>query len=315
MFGEKISAKRTTLMLCADSALARQFDAAVWAQQAGGGAAAADESDSDEDDTGVVFIEQNAYCFKKIVHQLRLVGMTPPGEPIPPPVIAEHEQKSFDKMVNFYFPGNEAFIKTEGALRPLGSLQSRLAGGRAFVFQSVDNRDHGKFDAIGVIHHIATEGGTSEWVNPHTAGRLVCEWSSTSGGESGHLVSKYDAMPGVSRTGNQPNSWMRVDLGEARTLVVNHYALKESGDSSVTLRNWQLQGADAAEGPWTMLRRHDNDASIQTSKAYFVAAWPVDAAQPFRFFRIFQHGHNVAPHVGGHLSCAGIELYGRLTEG
>ena len=123
LFGEKVSATRKTLMLCADSALARQFDAAVWAQEAGGGAAT--DSDSDEDDVGVIFIEQNAYCFRKIVDQLRLVGMAQPGEPIPPPTIAEHEQKKFDKMVTYYFPGNEAFIKTEGVLRPLGSLQPR----------------------------------------------------------------------------------------------------------------------------------------------------------------------------------------------
>eukprot|EP01046_Picozoa_sp_COSAG06_P013000 COSAG06_NODE_778_length_12377_cov_54.670875_4_plen_548_part_00 len=72
LLGEKICVKRKTLMLCADSALARQFDAAAWAQQAaGGGGADGSESDSDEDDAGVVFIEQNAYCFKKMVDQLQ----------------------------------------------------------------------------------------------------------------------------------------------------------------------------------------------------------------------------------------------------
>ena len=42
------------------------------------------------------------------------------------------------------------------------------------------------------------------------------------------------------------------------------------------------------------------------------AAWAVEGAAPFRFFRIRQHGPNSANHQ--FLVCAGIELYGLLTE-
>ena len=82
---------------------------------------------------------------------------------------------------------------------------------------------------------------------------------------------------------------MRVDLGATRSLAVRHYALRHNPNPRHALRNWELQGANAADGPWTTLRRHDNDASIEP-KPGFVAAWPVEGAAPFRFFRIHQHG-------------------------
>eukprot|EP01046_Picozoa_sp_COSAG06_P012999 COSAG06_NODE_778_length_12377_cov_54.670875_3_plen_240_part_00 len=238
--------------------------------------------------------------------------MSQPGEPIPPPIVAEHEQKKFDKMVNYYFPGNEAFVKTEGVLRPLGALKPKHKKGQ-FVFERVDNSvdGNGKFDQSGVIHHIATEGGASDWVNPHTAGRVAVEWSSVQSGPVENFVSKFDAKCGGSYTNNHANSWMRVDLGEARALAVTHYALRNDGNNNYALRNWELQGAEAADGPWTTLRRHENDQAIST-RTRFVAAWPVDGAAPFRFFRVYQYGKN---NAGDNLlMCSGIELYGTLTE-
>ena len=182
-----------------------------------------------------------------------------------------------------------------------------------FVFQRVDNSvpEHGKFDQAGVIHHISTEGGTSPWVNAHEAGRVRVEWSGRTNGSEADFVSKHDAKAGPSRTHDHPNSWMRVDLGAHRTLAVTHYALRHDVNPRYALRNWELQGAHAADGPWTTLRRHDNDPSIETKKG-FVAAWPVDGAPPFRFFRIHQHGKN----AGGSdfINCGGIELYGELVE-
>lgn len=185
--------------------------------------------------------------------------------------------------------------------------------GREFVFEGVDNSvaNHGKFDQAGVLNHIGTAGGTREWVNPCTSGDAPVAWSSVNGGSQERFVSKWDEKPNTSNTGAQPNSWMRVDLGATRNLAVRHYALRHDSNTTNALRNWELQGANAADGPWTTLRRHDNDASIE-SKPGFAAAWPVEDAAPFRFFRIHQHGP--CSHNQNHLLCAGIELYGLLAE-
>lgn len=185
--------------------------------------------------------------------------------------------------------------------------------GREFVFAGVDNSvaKHGKFDQAGVLNHIGTAGGTREWANPCGSGDVAVAWSSVGEGSEENFVSKWDWKAGASYTASQPNSWMRVDLGATRSLAVSHYALRHWYDGSHALRSWELQGANAADGPWTTLRRHDNDASIET-KAGFVAAWAVEGAAPFRFFRIHQHGPN--SDNDHYLMCAGIELYGLLTE-
>ena len=184
---------------------------------------------------------------------------------------------------------------------------------REFVFEGVDNSvaGHGKFDQAGVLNHIGTAGGTRAWANPCTAGDVAVAWSSKANGSEQNFVSQWDWRAERSNTHDQPNSWMRVDLGATRSLAVRHYALRHDSDNSNALRNWELQGANAADGPWTTLRRHDNDASIEP-KPGFAAAWPVEGAAPFRFFRIHQHGPCSNNNV--FLLCAGIELYGLLTE-
>jgi len=112
--GEKMSVRRSTLMLCPDSALARQFDAATWGQRRGeedgeGGTEGAAEESEDEG----VMIEQSAHSFGKIIDQLRLRAILQPGEPLPPPpCVVAHERKTFHRMVSYYFPGCEDFILT-----------------------------------------------------------------------------------------------------------------------------------------------------------------------------------------------------------
>ena len=99
-------------------------------------------------------------------------------------------------------------------------------------------------------------------------------------------------------------------------MTVDHYALRSDNQTDYELRNWELQGSQEAGGPWTTLRRHDNDRSLD-SREHFVAAWPVEPAGPFRFFRIYQHGKNQGADNSEHchhIRCAGIELYGALVE-
>ena len=196
----------------------------------------------------------------------------------------------------------------------IARLEEGIPPARQFVFEGVDNSvaTHGKFDQAGVLNHIGTAGGTREWANPCASGDVAVAWSSKAAGSEEMFVSKWDWQAENSATHNRPNSWMRVDLGAVRSLAVSHYALRHRNSDCHALRRWELQGANAADGPWTTLRRHDNDASIE-QKAGFVAAWAVEGAAPFRFFRIHQHGPN--SYGSQHLVCAGIELYGLLTEG
>ena len=94
-------------------------------------------------------------------------------------------------------------------------------------------------------------------------------------------------------------------------MTVDHYALRTGGATDYQPLHWELQGAATTDGPWTTLRRHDDDPSFTSEGNYEVAAWPVDGAAPFRAFRIHQHGNNKS---GNHwLYLGGIELYGELA--
>mmetsp|Transcript_32027 Transcript_32027/g.88488 ORF Transcript_32027/g.88488 Transcript_32027/m.88488 type:complete len:731 (+) Transcript_32027:106-2298(+) len=106
--GERITVRRSTLMLCAESALARKFDNKVWSQLTANREVDEDEVSGSETDD--ILIEHSAYCFGKIIDQLRLKAMVPSDETLPPPRIASHERDNFERIVKYYFPGVEDFI-------------------------------------------------------------------------------------------------------------------------------------------------------------------------------------------------------------
>jgi hypothetical protein len=54
----------------------------------------------------------------------------------------------------------------------------------------------------------------------------------------------------VTCTGGWANAWAALDLGEDRSLLLNHYALRSGGRCSSHLRNWRLEGSNDGS-QWT----------------------------------------------------------------
>eukprot|EP01047_Picozoa_sp_COSAG01_P002570 COSAG01_NODE_68_length_28978_cov_182.027777_31_plen_523_part_00 len=214
-------------------------------------------------------------------------------------------------------------FKNSAAASGCPRLKRRTGNGQVFTFASVDNSNAsrgvrrgvgggGRFDEAGVLHFIATEGGTSPYVNPHTAGRVVASCSSEC--TEAHTVDRFVAGPyeGEFATANNPNSWVAVDLGAGRRLTVNHYALRHGVRYHTNcLRNWELQGSEDGL-VWTTLRRHDDDRTI-VERSWYVAFWEVEGVTtPYRHFRVHQHGRDSSGDE--FLVCSGIELYGTLDR-
>ena len=177
--------------------------------------------------------------------------------------------------------------------------------------KATDFRFESAFDTNGILHHIGTRGGTAAYRNPHELGEVVSSASSLGNRAAvEHFVQHAHAAPVHNYTSNNAQSWLAVDLGEGRSLVVNHYCLRsdQHNNGSHKLRNWELQGSLDGQ-TWQTLRAHQRDMSL-SSRSMSTAAWPVDAgAQAFRHFRILQTGVNSTNmHF---LMCTGIELYGR----
>jgi len=180
--------------------------------------------------------------------------------------------------------------------------KTRRGKAREFRFASA-------FDTNGILYLIGTRGGTAAYRNPHELGEVVSSSSSLSVmGAVERFVQHAHAAPVTNCTLNYPESWLAVDLGEGRSLVVDHYCLRSDLNNRHKLRNWELQGSLNGQ-TWQTLRAHQGDESL-ASQSMSTAAWPVNAgAQAFRHFRILQTGANSS---GIHyLKCTGIELYGR----
>ena len=127
---DRVCVRRSTLMLCADSALARKFDPRAAVAPAGGVAGGgggddsddSDDDDDDDDDDDATTIEEDAHrSFGRLLNQLRLIAIASPGDPPPPPIIRPHEEAGFATLLATYFEGNEDFVKTSGEHRPAGS--------------------------------------------------------------------------------------------------------------------------------------------------------------------------------------------------
>lgn len=205
-------------------------------------------------------------------------------------------------------------VLAEGLLSRLGryecpsnpEAQKRAAPRREFarIFEYTSD-----FDEHGVLYYIATRGGTEEWRNPMLAREQVrVSWSSL---EKGSPHSVLEREPSESWSMDVPSSWVQLDLGEDRSLVLSHYSIRHGSNSRQDfLRNWVLQGSDDGK-TWEVLQRHVNDTAL--NNIYATHSWAViKSPTPRRIFRVLQNGRNSSTH--NFLSISGIELYGELHE-
>jgi hypothetical protein len=171
----------------------------------------------------------------------------------------------------------------------------------------------GGFDDQGVLYCIGTSGGTRKYTNPHSSGEVRASMSSLEEGNSmlgrpsRFLTHHHDGRIG-NCTDVEQSPWMAVDLGEGRTLVTNHYALRHGAPTGRnTLCNWKLEASNDAQ-TWVTLQVHVNDYSLPQDAGYGVAAWPIEGVTvAYRHFRIVGSGM-------AQICSAGIELYGELLR-
>jgi hypothetical protein len=217
------------------------------------------------------------------------------------------------RLNTYYYVCSYTATTAEGAWQLEVRVGANQVQGSPFAVQVYSGTP---FDTNGVLHWIGTGEGVRAYANPHGAEGAVVAAMST----IGHLAN--DPLRFVQHvhdgklsnfTKNVPNSWMSVDLGAARRLVVDHYCLRHGYGSGISiLRNWRLEGLNDSTA-WVVLKTHTNDHALADA-GYSTAAWPVTppTAEGFRHFRIIQFGKDSSNH--DQLMCAGIELYGTLSK-
>ena len=121
-----------------------------------------------------------------------------------------------------------------------------------------------------------------------------------------------EGMVNYCATKDEANSWMSVDLGAGRSLVVDHYCWRNgfAANGDIAFRHWRLEGSNDGR-TWTTLKTHTNDESLKAEDGS-VAHWAVDGVSTaYRHFRVIQTGKN-ATGRHDHLITQGMELYGEL---
>lgn len=82
------------------------------------------------------------------------------------------------------------------------------------------------FDANGVLYYLGTRGGTQPYTNPHAANIVMVTFISCANGERANFVDHKQNVPIKCFTNNTPGSWMCLDLGVGKSLIVNYYCLR-----------------------------------------------------------------------------------------
>jgi hypothetical protein len=171
-------------------------------------------------------------------------------------------------------------------------------------------------DENGVIHWLATQGGSERWQNPHKLNRVVVSCSSP--------PSRWTSLPAlVNRTfithnfaagGASSPAWWAVDLTAKHKLLCNYYSLQTDGSANV-ISDWELQASND-KLTWTTLRVHENARATFTQGGGKEFAWPVDLdlqqGNGYRYFRLIVSGPSA--QTSHKFSLSGIELYGHLSK-
>lgn len=166
------------------------------------------------------------------------------------------------------------------------------------------------FDNAGLIYFIGTNEYTTRFSNPHASGKVVASFSTVCPPCLPSVFVNHQEEE-FGSTNNEMMSWMMVDIGRHRSMVVKEYSLRHGWNKEYyVLRNWELQGSNDGEN-WDVLRKHMNDSKLD-SASYSTSYWPVpDAPNGYRYFRILLTGDT--SNQSNHLRCSGIEFYGTLT--
>jgi hypothetical protein len=180
------------------------------------------------------------------------------------------------------------------------------------------------FDDNGVLFYLGSYAKTRPWQNPHILGKAQAFASSVGFGKIEDFLTR---TANNLRTGNEPNSYLGVDIGN-RYILPSAYSLRNRHSKSHVCFNWQLEGS-RDQVNWQILDRRVHytgddsyDYNFETDRNALktpgaTSTWGIDpeALDPegYRFFRIVQIDKNSSGSYN--LALSNIEIYGKAIRG
>lgn len=174
----------------------------------------------------------------------------------------------------------------------------------------------------GVLFRLGTNFGAVPWENPHTEGRCVVVRSDHGAGSSTDMAGLVDRATEFDQySTDTAGSWIAVDLGEDRSLVVAKYTLQNRDFADRAIRNWRLQGSnnggdnsvgDLAAATWFDIDIKEPNSDMAPVANQFASYDPSEGnINDYRWIRVIQTGLNSSGD--NYLTLAEIELYGEFA--
>jgi len=163
------------------------------------------------------------------------------------------------------------------------------------------------YDNNGILYHLACQNG--QWRNP--SGKVLDVTASSAHNDPADFVN--NAGGGSLHSSNAPDAWFAINLRTRRVRPCGYVLANSNGclNGNHFARSWVLEASDD-DTTWTVLRVHDNDASLHghCNACYWPIEIPLPPGAAWTRFRIRQTGKNAAGN--DHLAVSGFELYGEL---
>ncbi len=141
-------------------------------------------------------------------------------------------------------------------------------------------------DTNGLFYYIGTHNPVAAFSNP-SPGKVTHSSSNVIGGSVNNVT---DRVGSTDLNTNGTGNWIKVDLGDGRSIIPNKYTLRQPNATGFTFRNWKLQGSNN-NSTWTDIKVHSNDTTLSTV-ALSYASWDLTGSTAYRYLRLLSTGVN-----------------------
>ena len=185
---------------------------------------------------------------------------------------------------------------------------THLINTRSELFFKYEN----DFDTNGIIWYLGTNKGKHKtWLNPAINKMVSIESSPMYDFSYSNIkfISHFHNMQECCTKGESAGDYFIIDFNK-RSIKPTHYTLRHDTNEGYYIRYWEFLGYMKHKKKWKLIKKHDNDPSINSPKG--THTWNVNSKHYYNKFKIIITGNDSEGDY--YLICNGFEIYGYLRE-
>ena len=166
------------------------------------------------------------------------------------------------------------------------------------------------YDKNGIIWYLATNGNTTEWINPATNNK-VCLLSAGWIGRISEVLERDARMTASIDPYEHIQSHITIDFGDNIQIKPTAYTIRHAYyDQRNALRSWIFCGYDKHKAQKVILKQYKFNRTF--NKGYKSHTFKVKSDRFFKRFSIVMTGKNSSGYRDLHVS--GLEIYGEMIS-